>query len=264
MLSLAALAMSCGAGTVAPTPCMSDRECRGDRICHQGACMFEEEARAAMQEQLAGGPTEGGTPTEGTSAGGEDPTPAPVVLRELPMFMGGPTHAGRSERRGPAHAPQVAWTHRTGARVFASPVVGPDGTVYVGSLDRTFRAIAADGTLRWRYTGQDRFYSTAALTPDGTVVVGCHDRSVIALSAAGQTRWRRELGAAVDSSPVVAPDGTIYVTADGLYALDPQGNVLFHHAAPDALRSSPAIHPDGFVVYGSTDGRIVAVRADGQ
>src|SRR5688500_13858683 len=173
--------LSCGGGTVRPTPCMSDRECHSDRICHQGRCMFVEEARNAVNGQLA--------PSEPGSA----EVPRPVQTNEQPMFMAGPTHHGRSERRGPTRAPEVAWVHRTTARIFASPIVGPDGAIYIGSQDRTFNAIAPDGSLRWRYAGGERFYSTAALASDGTIYVGCHDGSLVALTARGQMRWRREL-----------------------------------------------------------------------
>ncbi|MCC6874674.1 MAG: PQQ-binding-like beta-propeller repeat protein, partial [Sandaracinaceae bacterium] len=145
---------------------MSDSECRGNRICHQGRCLFEEEARAAMQAQLH--PPD---PTERPDAGATPPAPE----GERPMFMGGPRRTGRSAANGPASAPSVAWTFRTEARVFASPVVGPDGTIYVGSLDRTFAAIAPDGRLRWRFVGGEKFYSSAAIGADGTIYVGCHD-----------------------------------------------------------------------------------------
>ena len=38
------------------------------------------------------------------------------------MYMGGPRHTGRSVHRGPSETPDVAWVHRTGARIFASPI----------------------------------------------------------------------------------------------------------------------------------------------
>jgi len=188
------LITSCGAQAVPASPCMSDRECRGERVCHQGSCMFEEEARAHLVGQLEGtdaAVTAGGQQTVTTPPDEADP---PAVSPERPMFMGGPLHTGRSPQRGPTATPEVAWTHRTGARVFASPVVGEDGTIYVGSLDRTFNAISPTGELRWRYTGADKFYSTAAIASDGTIVVGNHDGSLVALTRAGQVRWRVDVG----------------------------------------------------------------------
>ena len=37
------------------------------------------------------------------------------------------------------------WAFRTGRGIFSTPVIGGDGTVYVGSADTYFYAIAADG-----------------------------------------------------------------------------------------------------------------------
>src|SRR5687768_8344314 len=134
-LAVAAL-ISCGGETPrTATPCMSDRECRGDRICHEGRCRFTDEVRAHAQ----GRGVDSGRP--GIDAGPGATTVQREQTRELPMFMGGPRHTGRSINAGPPAEPSRRWIHRTGARIFASPVLGPDGTVYVGSLDRSFHAI---------------------------------------------------------------------------------------------------------------------------
>src|SRR5688572_1492890 len=121
------LLCACG-GSALPVPCMSDNECRGDRICHQGRCLFEEEARAQLTSP---------TPIP------QEPTPTPIPAAsgtDAATFMGGPQRSGRSRSHGPASTPRAVWRHRTEGRVFASPIVGPDGTIYVGSLDRTFAA----------------------------------------------------------------------------------------------------------------------------
>jgi outer membrane protein assembly factor BamB len=103
---------------------MSDAECRADRICHEGKCRFVEEVLAELAIPPA------------TADMGE----AGAVPRSANGFMGDAAHTGRSENRGPSTLPSPAWTYQTGARVFASPVVGHDGTVYVGSLDGQFVA----------------------------------------------------------------------------------------------------------------------------
>ncbi len=42
------------------------------------------------------------------------------------------------------------WVFQTGRGIFSTPVIGADGTIYVGSADSYFYAIAPDGRLRWR------------------------------------------------------------------------------------------------------------------
>ena len=262
-----ALVASCGASPAQPGPCMSDRECRADRICHEGSCRFEEEVRAELDARRRALETPGGETLAdaGVVTAPDAGVPAQGSNDERPMFMGGPRHTGRTATRGPTSALRVRWVHRSGARVPASPILGADGTVYVGSHDRSFVALASDGTLRWRYAAGDRFYASAAVAADGTIVVGNHDRSISALTPQGQVRWRRVLGAPVDASPTIDDDGTIYVAADGLWALDPAtGQPRWHHTTADALRTSPAVHPQGLVIVGTTDGRVLAVRRTGE
>ena len=42
------------------------------------------------------------------------------------------------------------WSFKTGRGIFSTPVIGGDGTIYVGSADTYFYAISKDGRLRWR------------------------------------------------------------------------------------------------------------------
>ena len=96
------LCVSCGASTHTPAPCMSDRECEGSRVCHQGTCMFEQEARLALARQLEDPPSDASVGE--VSSGGEVPDGPPLdaePFAELPMFMGGPQRSGRSHHTGP-------------------------------------------------------------------------------------------------------------------------------------------------------------------
>jgi outer membrane protein assembly factor BamB len=266
-----AAATSCAAAPEPRGPCMSDTECRGDRICHEGRCRYEEDvrvelasARAALETAGNDSPLDAGMIATPVDAGAAIVDAAAPRVDERAEFMGGPRHDGRSANAGPSADPATRWVHRTGARVYASPVVAADGTIYVGSTDRTFVALSPDGSLRFRYSGADRFYATAAIDRGGNVIVGNHDGSVVSLTPNGQVRWRRVLGAPVDASATIDEDGTIYVAADGLHALDPSTGVdRFHVASAGALRTTPAIHPARLVVFGTADGRVVAARCDG-
>ncbi|GAB5536076.1 MAG: hypothetical protein Rubg2KO_23250 [Rubricoccaceae bacterium] len=67
-----------------------------------------------------------------------------------------------------------------GGEIVTAPLVGPDGTVYVGSWGEgayethAVYAVNPDGTLRWRYPSASsldlRFYASPALSPDGSTV----------------------------------------------------------------------------------------------
>lgn len=102
-----------------------------------------------------------------------------------------------------------------------APVIGPDGTIYVGSHAGAFYAITSSGRLRWSYATGAAISSPAAVTMNGTVIFGSADSSVHSLNAEGKLLWRLRLDEPVLNSPVtVGTDGTIYLhTGSWLYAL---------------------------------------------
>jgi len=75
-------------------------------------------------------------------------------LSPWPKFRRTSKQDGRSSIT-PSSTGGSLWTFQTGKGIFSTPVIDGDGTVYVGSADRTFYAIAEDGSLRWsRLTGE--------------------------------------------------------------------------------------------------------------
>ena len=239
------MAAACSGPRAKPsTPCMSDAECRADRICHEGKCRFVEE----VLTELAAPP---------------DPTTPGVMPRSANGFMGDAAHTGRSENRGPAQKPSRAWTYQTDARVFASPVVGHDGTIYVGSLDGQFVALNRDGSLKWRYAAGQKIYPSALLV-GSSVVFGTNQKELVALSLEGQPRWKLPLQDIVDASATLGPDGRIYVVANGAYAVDLLGRLHWHKPTAGHVRTAPVIHPARLIIVGTTEGTLLALRPDGQ
>ncbi|TFH31786.1 MAG: hypothetical protein E4H00_02800 [Myxococcales bacterium] len=225
---------------------MSDAECRADRICHEGKCRFVEE----VLEELSIPPAVPGMDESG------------AVPRSANGFMGDAAHTGRSENRGPSTTPSPAWTYQTGARVFASPIVGQDGTVYVGSLDGQFVALNPDGTLKWRYSAGQKIYPSA-LVAGASVIFGTHQQELVSLSLEGQPRWKLPLQDVVDASATLGPDGRVYVVANGAYAVDLLGRLHWHKPTADHVRTAPVIHPARLVIFGTTEGSLIALRPDG-
>lgn len=240
---LLAVAACSGPRAKPSAPCMSDAECRADRICHDGRCRFVEEVLAELASPPAAA----------------DPGSMP---RSANGFMGDARHTGRSEHRGPKNAPSLAWTYQTGARVFASPVVGHDGTIYVGSLDGQFVALNADGTLKWRYAAGQKIYPSA-LVVGTSVIFGTHQQELVSLSLRGQPRWKLPLRDVVDASATLGPDGRIYVVANGAYAVDLLGRLHWHKPTADHVRTAPVIHPLRLIIIGTTEGSLIAMRPDG-
>lgn len=244
VVGLLVLAAACtGVRSKPSTPCLSDTECRADRICHEGRCRFVEEVLAELAKPPA--------PTEPSS-----------MPRSANGFMGDAAHTGRSEHRGPAARPSPAWTYQTEARIFASPVIGHDGTIYVGSLDGQFVALNPDGSLEWRYAAGQKIYPSA-LVVGSSVIFGTSGQELVSLTLQGETRWKLPLGDVVDASATLGPDGRIYAVANGAYSIDLLGRVNWHKPTAGHVRTAPAIHPARLIVVGTIQGTLVALRPDG-
>jgi outer membrane protein assembly factor BamB len=223
---------------------MSDTECRTDRICHEGKCRFVEEVLTELAMPPA--PDETG-----------------ALPRSANGFMGDAAHTGRSENRGPSKKPSPAWRYPTGARVFASPVVGHDDTIYVGSLDGQFVALNPDGSLKWRYSAGQKIYPSA-LIAGTSVIFGTHQKELVSLSLEGQSRWKLPVQDLVDASATLGPDGRVYLVANGAYAVDLLGRLQWHRPTAGHVRTAPAIHPAPLVIIGTTEGTLIALRPDGK
>lgn len=130
-----------------------------------------------------------------------DPSgPGPTAGYDVPVDPDSPWPKFRRTSRQDARSPIPAvvtdaapWTFATGKGIFSSPVIGADGTVYVGSADRTFYAIGPDGLLRWSFETGEIVDSAALLDDEGRVFFGSGDGSAYALDAAtGDPLWTFE------------------------------------------------------------------------
>lgn len=195
-----------------------------------------------------------------------DAGPAEPELPNVPFAMlgGGPRHEFRAAVPGPATAPVEIAVFRAGGRIAASPVIGPDGTIYVGSVDGTFNALRRDGGLRWSYVAGAPIFSTAAVSEGGAVYVGCDDDTLLAFAADGAVRWTYRQKQDVDSSPVIAEGGAIYVGGEGLHAITASGERRWMSLLGGAhVSASPAMLPNGRVAVGGHDHRVYALQPDG-
>lgn len=171
---------------------------------------------------------------------------------------------GRSPYAGPASA-ALAWSLGTGGHVSAQPVIGDDGTIYVGSHDHHLYAISREGELRWRRDLGGPIYSTAALA-DGRVYVGSDADFFFAIDAAdGEVIWHLRTDDDADTGIAIAPDGTlVFGAGSDVFAVDPEGTVRWRFRTGLKIFSSPAIDDDGTIYIGSQDDHLYAIAPDGR
>lgn len=239
--------------------CEHDMHCKGERVCVEARCVPPP-------------PVDAGVPAvDAASATAEGAPP-------FAMFGGNGRHTGALAGPAPTKQPTEVWRVSLGGPIAGSPIVGPDGTVYVTSHDGHLYAIDANGKQRWKFATADRVWSTPAVAEDGTVYIGSDDDNLYAVAAAtGKLRWKLRLGRCeptigfgpegarcdVDGGPTIGADGTIYVGGDGIHAVWPDGRLRWKLATGEHVSTAPAIDDDGIVYAGSQDDSIYAINPDG-
>jgi outer membrane protein assembly factor BamB len=183
-----------------------------------------------------------------------------------PKFRGGAAQDGVS-RVVPSARGGAMWSFRTGKGVFSSPVVAADGTIYVGSADRTLYALSPDGTVRWKEQTGDIIDSAALLDDRGRVYFGSGDGKLRArVAATGAEVWTMQADDPsvskafinwFEGNVAMGPSGRLYVPNDDffVYAVDRDtGAVTRRYKMPDQTWSSPAVDAnDGTLFIGNNN-----------
>jgi PKD repeat protein len=184
-----------------------------------------------------------------------------------PKFQGNAKNTGLSFYTGPQTA-NVLWTYPAGGSMRGSPVIGSDGTLYIGnSGDNNIYALNPDGALKWSYTTGGKIYGSPAIGSDGTIYFGNYgDKKVYAINTDGTLKWSYTTGGAIYSSPAIGSDGTIYIGSNdkNLYAINTDGTLKWSYTTGGTIYSSPAIGSDGTIYFGNYgDYKIYALNPEG-
>ena len=187
---------------------------------------------------------------------------APVISSDGTIYVGGYNRAGYgSDQNGTLYAfnpdGSVKWTFPTGIGtiVYGSPVIGSDGTVYVGNYNNPYLfAINPDGTEKWRLkTGSFRD-CTPAIGADGTIYIADTAWNLSAINPDGTTKWIFTAAYTLPNSPSIGSDGTIYIGCSNgqMYAINPDGTQKWVYNSGGSLiqNSCPAIGSDGTIYIG--------------
>lgn len=169
-----------------------------------------------------------------------------------------------------------------------APVIGSDGTIYVGSesyppgkttkqeIGGNFYALNPDGTLKWKYeSGAAGFGNYAAIGADGTIYAAGGDwdeqvntfaSKVFAFNPDGSVRWKFKPDSVIEGSPTITDDGTIYVgTKNGkFYALNPDGTQKWIFQTGGGISATAALGKNGTIYIGSWDGNFYALSPGGK
>lgn len=206
-------------------------------------------------------------------------------------------NTGRSPHDTSKNTGQIVWStpdsgvdRIPGSGTLASPAIGADGTIYIGSYDSYtvhLSAFRPDGTKKWSTpdSGADQIpgnfnNSSPAIGADGTIYIGSSGGNISYLTAInpdGTKEWSTQdsgddqiPGVAVSSSPSIGADGTIYIGSHNGYMGNSGGATYLtainssdgtiKWSTPDSgvdripghwSESSPSIGADGTIYIGS-------------
>lgn len=157
----------------------------------------------------------------------------------------------------------------------SNPAIGSSGEIYVTG-DSCLAAIGGDGSVKWIFNpaaygfNDSGWESGPAIAADGTVHYSIYEFMYpggsrhYAVNPDGTLKWRFTGGEGVGwswaSTPAVGADGTVYFGSfDGkIYAVEAEGGLLWSYATGNGIQSSPAIGADGTVYVGGMNGILYA------
>ena len=155
----------------------------------------------------------------------------------------------------------LAWRFAAASPVQQHPVVGSDGTVYIG-MDGRLYAFSPGGEVRWTASlGTASLPGGPALAPDGqTIYAFGYDSAgpvatLYAFRLDGTTKWQFSNFYGYYpalSPPTVAADGTVIVLSGQLVAIGPDGVEKWRYEPSASYYSSyasVAVNPAGEVVF---------------
>lgn len=156
------------------------------------------------------------------------------------------------------------WLFETPDRVYEPPAIGSDGTLYL-SVGYSLCAVGANGRRKWEVPMECWISPALSIGSDGTVYAGSQDYNLYAFGPDGSVRWKFETGDYVEAAPAIGPSGTVYAASwDGnLYAIGSDGSKKWSSEVGQSSGSPLAIDADGVAYFGSEDGKIHAINPDG-
>ena len=218
--------------------------------------------------------------------------PVAAAAIDVPLDPSSPWPEMRHDPRNTGRNPIVAryhgdrpWAFRTGRGIFSTPVIGGDGTVYVGSADTYFYAIGRGGRLRWRLktggiidaaaalsrfderlgsapltfgSGDERLYHVTTPRTRRPRIVWTFRPTVPPVAAQRVSWW--------EGNVAVGPGGDLYAgnTGGSAYAIRPDGSQVWAFTAGNSLWTTPAFASDGSSYWGSLDFNVYHLSSQGQ
>ncbi len=187
-------------------------------------------------------------------------------LREMAMNLNGSIRV----------EPDVMWEFPTQGAVLATPVLGPDNTLFSGSDDGKVYALdTKTGAKKWDYETKDRVFTTVKPGNLGMLyILGTgDDRKLHAVDeVTGDKIWEFDPGSHPGMGVEQGPDGTVYMGSGVMkghgfeggkvFAVDGEnGKKLWEYDTDNWIVAAPKLGPDGtlYATGDNNDNRVYAL-----
>lgn len=164
----------------------------------------------------------------------------------------------------------LVWQAEQDTSFQTTPLLGPDGVLYLGGANGTFYAIGPDGETRWEFTPDEPNsfrLGGAALDENGILYTGGTAETLYAIdSASGSELWRFQARAPLDNAPVVTADRVYFLALDQtLYALNREtGEYIWEFQTGQPISDlAPALTATEDIIFGSADPWLYSVSRHG-
>jgi outer membrane protein assembly factor BamB len=163
----------------------------------------------------------------------------------------------------------TTWKLALGDRVYSTPCVAPNGTVYVGTDARRFVAVTPQGTALWKLETPGEADTGAVILPQaqgGDLVVFAAGPTVYAARAGGDLAWRFDAKKKVFTAPAIGQGGEVVFGSQDhhVYALSSAGALAWSVDLGADVDGAPAVADDGAIVVGTDGGEVVRLSAAGE
>lgn len=154
---------------------------------------------------------------------------------------------------------KLKWTQPFSTRslIYASVVIGDDGTVYVAGMDKNLYALDEFGKKKWEFTADNMLYTSPVIGKNGNIYVLTTSGTLYCFDAMGSKKWELNTGLVTYSSLLLTNTnelvfGSVQGTMVVVNALT--GQEIFRRNIGQQIYSALLVDNNRSVYFGTTGG----------
>jgi outer membrane protein assembly factor BamB len=155
----------------------------------------------------------------------------------------------------------VLFRFRAGTPMMAEPAVGPDGSIYLATVDGYVHALYPDGRFHWSYTLAGGVLGAPVVDRRGTLYVGTESGRIYVIHPNGTGFWTFQAPTSIVTPLVRDAHGLVLFGASDqrVFAVSPFGGALWSVLPGGAISAGPVAGPHARLWFGTESGALASV-----